>query len=98
MAFHEFIALSSSSSSEVEILNREQELPVGREDSDLDSMPELENETNLDSIEIPLWLIPNGVLVTFRGGRVVFEREQGPPWQEVLAQMLEEQNTTEGTD
>ena len=98
MAFHEFIPISSSSSSEVEILNREQELPVGRKDSDLDSMPELEDETNLDSIEIPLWLIPNGVLVTFRGGRVVFERDQGPPWQEVLAQMLEEQNTIEGTD
>ena len=97
VAFHEFIPISSSSSSEVEILNREQELPVGWNDSDLDSMPELEDETTLDSIEIPLWLIPNGVLVTFRGGRVVFEREQGPPWQEVLAQMLEEQNTTEGT-
>ena len=57
-AFHEFIPISSRSSSEVEILNREQELPVGRKDSDLDSMPELEDETNLDSIEIPLWLIP----------------------------------------
>ena len=54
VAFHEFIAFSSSSSNEVEILNREQELPVVREDSDLDSMPELEDETNLDSIEIPL--------------------------------------------
>ena len=53
VAFHEFIASSSISSSEVEILNREQELPVVREDSDLDSMPELEDETNLDSIEIP---------------------------------------------
>ena len=42
-------------------------------------------------VEIPLWLIPNGVLVTFRGRRVTFEREQGPLWQEVLAQMLEEQ-------
>ena len=94
MAFHEFIAHSSSSSSEVEILNGEQELPVVREDSDLDSMPELEDETNLDSIEIPLWLIPNGVLGAFRGGRVISEREQGPPWQEVLTQMLEEQNTT----
>ena len=60
-------------------------------------MPELEDESNLDSIEIPLWLIPNRVLVTFRGGQVIFEREQGPPWQEVLAQMLEEQNTTAET-
>ena len=55
------------------------ELPVGHEESDLDSMPELEDVPNLDSIEIPLWLIPNGVMVTFRGGRVFFEREQGPP-------------------
>ena len=93
VAFHEFIAHSSSSSSEVEILDGEQELSVVREDSDLDSMPDLEDETNLDSIEIPLWLIPNGVLVTFRGGWVIFKREQGPPWQEVLTQMLEEQNT-----
>ena len=56
-------------------------------------MPELEDVPNLDSIEIPLWLIPNGVMVTFRGGRVSFEREQGPPWQEVLAQMIEEQDS-----
>ena len=49
--------------------------------SDSDSMPELEDETNLDSVKIPLWLIPNGVMVTFRRGRVIFEREQGPPWQ-----------------
>ena len=35
------------------------------EASDLDSMPELEDETNLDSIEIPLWLIPKGFLVAF---------------------------------
>ena len=69
-------------------------MPVIEEDSDLDSMPELEDETNLDTIDIPLWLIPNGVLVTFKGGRVTFEREQGPPWQEVLAQMLEEQSLT----
>ena len=60
-------------------------------DNDLDSMPELEDEVDVGAIEIPLWLIPNGVLVTFRGGRMVFEREQGPPWQKVLAQMLEEQ-------
>ena len=29
-------------------------------------------------------------------GRVIFEREQGPPWQEVLTQMLEEQDTILG--
>ena len=79
VAFHEFIAPSSSSSSQVEVLNGKQELPVVRENSDLDSMPELEDETNFDSIEIPLWLIPNGVLVAFRGGRVIFKKEQGPP-------------------
>ena len=25
--------------------------------------------------------------------RVIFEREQGPPWQDVLTQMIEEQNS-----
>ena len=54
-------------------------------------MPELEDEVDISNIEIPLWLIPQGVMIAFRGGRMVFEREQGPPWQEVLAQMLEEQ-------
>ena len=57
---------------------------------DLDSMPELEDETNLDDVEIPVWLIPHGVVITFRGGQVTFEREQGPPWQKVLVQMKEE--------
>ena len=56
----------------------------------------LEDETNLDSVEIPLWLIPNGVMVTFQTGRVIFERGQGPPWQDVLTQMLEEQNSALG--
>ena len=74
------------------------ELPVVGEGSDVDSMPELEDDTDLDSVEIPLWLIPNGVMVTFRGGRVIFEREQGPPWQDVLTQMLEEQNSILGSD
>ena len=32
-------------------------------------------------------------MVTFRAGRVFFETEQGPPWQEVLAQMIEEQDS-----
>ena len=68
VAFHEFIPASSSSSSDIENLDETQELPVIEEDSDLDSMPELEDKVNLDSIEIPLWLIPNGVLVTFRRG------------------------------
>ena len=91
--FHELISGSSASSSSVENNSETLELPVGHEESDLDSMPELEDVPNLDSIEIPLWLIPNGVMVTFRGGGVFFEGEQGPPWQEVLAQMIEEQDS-----
>ena len=91
--FHELVSGSSASSSSVGNNNETLELPVGHEESDLDSMPEVEDVPNLDSIEIPLWLIPNGVMVTFRGGRVFFEREQGPPWQEVLAQMIEEQDS-----
>ena len=90
--FHELISGSTASLSSIESINETLELPVVDEGSDLDSMPELEDETNLDAVEIPLWLIPNEVVVTFRGGRVIFEREQGPPWQEVLTQMLEEQN------
>ena len=94
--FHELVSGSSASSSSVGNRNETLELPVTDEGSDIDSMPELEDETNLDSVEIPLCLIPNGVMVTFRGGRVIFEREQGPPWQDVLTQMLEEQNSTIG--
>ena len=94
--FHEFIPGSSASSSSIENIDETLEIPVVDEESDVDSMPELEDETNLDLVEIPLWLIPNGVMVTFRGGRVIFEREQGPPWQDVLTQMLEEQNSTSG--
>ena len=94
--FHELISGSSVSSSSVEDNNDTLESPVVGEGSDLDSMPELEDETNLDSVEIPLWLIPNGVMVTFRGGRVIFERAQGPRCQDVLTQMLEEQNSILG--
>ena len=94
--FHELISGSSASSSSVENDNETLESPVVGEGSDVDSMPELEDVTNSDTVEIPLWLIPNGVMVTFRGGRVIFEREQGPPWQDVLTQMLEEQNSTSG--
>ena len=90
--FHELISGSSVSSSSVGNNNEILELPVVGEESDVHSMPELEDETDLDSVEISLWLIPNGVIVTFQGGRVIFEREQGPPWQDVLTQMLEEQN------
>ena len=77
--FHELVSGSSVSSSSVGNNNETLELPVADEESDIDSMPELEDETNLDSVEIPLWLIPDGVMVTFRRGRVIFEREQGPP-------------------
>ena len=94
--FHELISGSSVSSSSVKNNNETLESPVAGEGSDVDSMPELEDVTNSGTIEIPLWLIPNGVMVTFRGGRVIFEREQGPPWQDVLTQMLEEQNSTLG--
>ena len=94
--FHELVSGSSVSSSSVGNNNETLELPVVGEGSDIDSMPELEDDTNLASVEIPLWLIPNGVMVTFRGGRVIFEREQGPPWQDVLTQMLEDQNSMLG--
>ena len=94
--FHELVSGSSVSSSSVGNNNETLGLPVADEGSDIDSMPELEDETNLDSVEIPLWLIPNGVMVTFRRGRVIFEREQGPPWQDLLTQMLEEQNSMLG--
>ena len=63
--FHELVLGSSVSSSSVGNSNETLELPVADEGSDIDSMPELEDETNLDSVEIPLWLIPNGVMVTF---------------------------------
>ena len=93
LLFHELVSGSSASSSSVGNNDETLELPPVEEGSDVSSMPELEDETNQDSVEIPLWLIPNGVMVTFRGGRVIFEREQGPPWQDVLTQMLEEQNS-----
>ena len=103
VAFQEFIPIGSSSSSssrssstsdEIGHSNETQELSVTAGDSDLDSMPELEDDIDSSTIEIPLWLIPRGVMIAFRGGRMVFEREQGPPWQQVLAQMLEEQEAT----
>ena len=62
VVFHEVILSNLRSSG-----SEAQELPVVERDSDLDSMPELEDEVDMGTIEIPLWLIPNGVLVTFRG-------------------------------
>ena len=94
MVFREQISNNSSSSSSTRDDHETNEPPIVEEGDDLDSMPELEDETDLDAMEIPVWLIPHGVVVTFRGGWVTFEREQGPPWQEVLAQMIEEQNQT----
>ena len=94
VAFHEFISSDTSSTSEVGNPNEARETLAYEESSDLDSMPELEDEINLDTLEIPVWLIPQGVVVNFRNGRVTFETEQEPPWQEVLDQMLEEQNQT----
>ena len=96
LLFHELVLGSSASTSNVGNSDETLELPVVGEGSDVDSMPELEDETNLDPVEITLWLIPNGVMVTFQGGRVIFEREQGPPWQDVLTRMLEEQNSILG--
>ena len=63
--FHELVSGSSVSSSSVGNNNEALGLPVADGGSDVDSMPELEDETNVDSVEIPLWLIPNGVMVTF---------------------------------
>ena len=57
VVFHEPISADSNSSSS-----------TGDENNDLDSMPELEDETDLDDVEIPVWLIPQGVVITFRGG------------------------------
>ena len=94
--FHESISGRSASLSSVGNNNETLELPVVGEGSDVDSMPELEDETNLDPVGVPLWLIPNEVMVTFPGGRVIFEREQEPPWQDVLTHMLEEQNSILG--
>ena len=54
MLFHELVSGSSVSSSSVGNNNETLELPVADEGSDIDSMPELEDETNLDSVEIPL--------------------------------------------
>ena len=48
--FHELISGSSVSSSSVGNNNETLELPVVGEGSDVDSMPELEDETNLNSV------------------------------------------------
>ena len=55
VVFHEVISIGSSSSSSTGNLDEVQELPVVEEDSDLDSMPELEDEVDVSTIEIPLW-------------------------------------------
>ena len=81
VAFHEFISSETSGASEIGNSNEAREILAHEEGSDLDSIPELEDEINLDTLEIPVWLIPQGVVVNFRNGRVTFETE--PPWQEV---------------
>ena len=91
--FHELISGSSASLSSIGNNNETFGVTSCRWGKYIDSVPELEDETNLNSVEIPFWLIPNGVMVTFQGGGVIFEREQGPSWQDVLTQMLEEQNS-----
>ena len=48
--FHELIPGSSASSSGIENIDETLELPVVDEGSDVDSMPELEDETNLDLV------------------------------------------------
>ena len=63
--FHELILGSSASSSSVGNNNETLELPVVGEGSDVDSMPELEDWASSNLVKIPLWLIPNGVMVTF---------------------------------
>ena len=94
VAFHEFISSETSSASDIENPNEARKSSAHEEGSGLDSMPELEDEIDLDALEIPLWLIPHGVIVNFHNSWVTFETEQGPPWQEVLTQMLDEQNQT----
>ena len=48
--FHELILGSSASSSSIENNNETLEIPVVDGESDVDSMPELEDETNLDLV------------------------------------------------
>ena len=95
VAFHYSIVDGSSSTSSSEELCLIQDQPIVEEGSDLDSMPELEDEIDLDEIDIPELLLSSGVMVTFGG--VIFEREQGPPWEEILSQMLEEHDLMEGS-
>ena len=54
LLFHELVSGSSASSSSVGNNDETLELPPVEEGSDVSSMPELEDETNLDSVEIPL--------------------------------------------
>ena len=80
--FQELILDETDSSGNEEIPRTPREELTAEGSNDSDSMPELEDEIVLDTLGIPPWLIPTGVVVTFRGGRVTFEREQGPLWQE----------------
>ena len=68
VAFHEFISSDTSSASEVGNPNEARETLAHEEGSDLGSMPELEDEINLDTLEIQLWLMPQQVVVNFHNG------------------------------
>ena len=92
VVFQELILDESGSSGDEGTPSVARDAPPSEEDSDLDSMPELEDEVDLETPGIPG--ISRGVAITFQGGRVIFEREQGPLWQEVLSQMLAEQDRT----
>ena len=67
VVFHELIPDDPESSNEEETKSVTYRLPVVEENSHADSMPELEDETDLDAIDILWWLIPRGVVITFRG-------------------------------
>ena len=54
VAFHEFISSEISSASEIGNPNEACKTSAHEEDSDLDSMPELEDEIDLDTLEIPV--------------------------------------------
>ena len=53
MLFHKLISGSSANLRSIENISEILELPVVDEGSDVDSMPELEDGTNLDLVEIP---------------------------------------------
>ena len=88
VAFQEFIPIGFSSSSssrsssafdEIGHSNETQELSVVAGDSDLDSMPELEDDIDSNNIEIPLWLIPGGLWLFLEGEEWSLRESKGHP-------------------